>query len=87
MQNIVVIWGSTRSRTAPLLRDAESAFLEMDRLYINAYTEDVATEAKLAELLRAHVRRRRQSANRRCWMHFLRGCVAGAPVVVCGFIP
>ena len=44
MQDIVVIWGSTRSRTAPLLRDAESAVSqEMDRLYINAYTDDAAT--------------------------------------------
>ena len=50
MQNIVVIRGSTRSRTAPLLRDAESGFWRWIVCTSTPTLKTLPPEAKLAEL-------------------------------------
>lgn len=87
MQNIVVIWDQLGQEPLRFFVTQNPRFLEMDRLYINAYTEDAATEAKLAELCALMY-----DDDGNCKQTLLDAfpCEAvwqGAPVVVCGFIP
>lgn len=87
MQNIVVIWDQLGQEPLRFFVTQNLRFLEMDRSYINAYTDDAATEAKLVELCALMY-----DDEGNCKQTLLDAfpCEAvrqGASVVVCGFLP
>ena len=87
MNNIVVIWDQLGQEPLRFFVTQIQRFLEMDRLYINTYTDDADEEAKLAELCTLMYD---DDGNCKQTMLDTFPCDAvraGASVVICGFLP
>lgn len=87
MQNVVVIWDQLGQEPLRFFVTQNLRFLEMDRMYINTYTDDADEQAKLAELCALMY-----DDDGNCKQTMLNAFPcdavrAGASVVVCGFLP
>lgn len=87
MQDIVVIWDQLGQEPLRFFVTQNPRFLEMDRLYINTYTDDAEERAKLGELCALMYD---DNGNCKQMMLDTFPCEVvrqGASVVVCGFLP
>lgn len=85
--HIVVIWDQLGQEPLRFFVTQNPRFLEMDRLYVNTYTDDANEKIKLDELCALMYD---DGGNCKQKMLDTFPCEVvrqGAPVVVCGFLP